>query len=686
MVKLFVNDIELDMIDFDWSITANQMTVEDFGNAKGSKSESINVPLTPNNITALGGGVFANAYDKTQLYNCKIVGGLYTLKGYLKVYRVEKKQNIKIAVCQFLTANAGFIENIKDKSMQDLNLNDSAFSFELQTVENSWANTYNYIFDFCSRGTREVSGYWQLNELYPAFRITYLLNKIFNGYTIDSDFFDANPDLFLLFTQNRQIFNSENWKSYNTFNVSCNHTVYNYNGGYGVLTSPVKIGTTLINFSSAIGANSINGGAFDNANNKYVVSESGTIKIDANINIRQTVTTTASVYLLTLNIYLIHKRGSTETILITQTLSKVNTTDVFIFTLKTGYLYCNTGDEFYIKVNGTAAWSGGDIATLILTADNATNSFQSTPSRWLGSGQFISQPSILLPLELTQTDFLKGLFQLFNLQMAVDENFKTVKIETKDTFFSNNAIDITNYIDESKDYTIQYPEKKRFKLKMQDDSNDGNITDGFVNFLFDDLQTGYPEQQIEITTFAPTIVDIARDTPINYQLPICPILHKNSGKTNGNYYDAEYNTEFQYRIVQFVRLDSFSWTIEHGALNTNAGYQTQSETEYPYFDTYNEIKSLVTRTQNLNEGVERYYKNQFFQINNGYKLEVYANIPDTLLFNLFKYGSNSINSPVLIQKKGIEGIYEIEKIEQIRLGEHNSVKFYLFKRFNNTKI
>ena len=60
MVKLFVNDIELDMIDFDWSITANQMAVEDFGNAKGSKSESINIPLTSNNIKAFGGGVFAN--------------------------------------------------------------------------------------------------------------------------------------------------------------------------------------------------------------------------------------------------------------------------------------------------------------------------------------------------------------------------------------------------------------------------------------------------------------------------------------------------------------------------------------------------------------------------------------------------------------------------------------------------
>lgn len=674
MVKLFVNDIELDMIDFDWSITANQMTVEDFSNAKGSKSESINVPLTSNNITAFGGGVFANAYNKSQLYNCKIVGGLYTLKGYLKVYRVEKKQNLKIAVCQFLTANAGFIENIKDKSMQDLNLNDSAFSFELQTVENSWANTYNYMFDFCSRGTREVSGYWQLNELYPAFRITYLLNKIFNGYTIDSNFFDANPDLFLLFTQNRQIFNSENWKSYNTFNLT---NTYYYNAFGSNYNNPFEIS---FNFNSGD-----NGGAYNTVNKWWVASESGTMKFEVNYTIKCIAVLNCSI--TNQRSELILNRGGSETILdtVTHTID-TSTVNIITSTHKTGYLYFQQGDKVYTRLRCDSLVTDGTGNYSVELTAVATNYFKSNPSRWLGCGQFISIPSVFLPLELTQTDFLKGLFQLFNLQMAVDENFKTVKIETKDTFFSNNAIDISDYIDESKDYTIQYPEKKRFKIKMQDDSNDGNITDGFVNFLFDDLQTGYPEQQIEITTFAPTIVDIARDTPINYQLPICPILHKNSGKIGGNYYDAEYNTEFQYRIVQFVRLDSFSWTIEHGALTTNSGYQTQSETEYPYFDAYNQVKSLVTRTQNLNEGLERYYKTQFFQINNGYKLEVYANIPDTLLFNLFKYGSNSINSPVLIQKKGIDGIYEIEKIEQIRLGEHNSVKFYLFKRFNNTKI
>jgi hypothetical protein len=81
--------------------------------------------------------------------------------------------------------------------------------------------------------------------------------------------------------------------------------------------------------------------------------------------------------------------------------------------------------------------------------------FSSIPSPIYAYGQSVSLNSSL-PNETKQTDFLSWLIKLFNLYIVPDKiDPKKLIIEPRDEFYTNEIVDLTNYLDTSKDLVIK---------------------------------------------------------------------------------------------------------------------------------------------------------------------------------------------------------------------------------------
>lgn len=89
----------------------------------------------------------------------------------------------------------------------------------------------------------------------------------------------------------------------------------------------------------------------------------------------------------------------------------------------------------------------------------------------IGTSSLITK-KMLLKTEKTPADYLLSYTKLFNLFYTVDENSKTVKIQTMDNYFNGKIIDWGNKIDYSKDITIKplMFDKKFYCMKQDGES------------------------------------------------------------------------------------------------------------------------------------------------------------------------------------------------------------------------
>lgn len=163
---------------------------------------------------------------------------------------------------------------------------------------------------------------------------------------------------------------------------------------------------------------------------------------------------------VTLDIILIRKRGTIyDTLAITSGAytSPPSSQIILDVVVNLNNIFLNIGDEVRLCIGNIR--EGGAISnnSWSWTNDDAIlgrriSYFQAGINGAITYGQTFNINSTMY--DMTQKDFIMGLVKMFNLYMEVD-NLGRVIIEPRDTFFTNDVIDLTYKLDVSKDFKIQ---------------------------------------------------------------------------------------------------------------------------------------------------------------------------------------------------------------------------------------
>lgn len=233
--------------------------------------------------------------------------------------------------------------------------------------------------------------------------------------------------------------------------------------------------------------------------------------------------------------------------------------------------------------------NGGSVR---LTYTNGS-AFEINGSTTFAVGELVDQPEYLLP-KGSQSDFLMGVAQMFNLQFSTDAAAKVVNIEPYDHFYDStaDAYDWSDKIDYSKGIEEEfiYDIKSKLLFKYKDASNDAFLDryDKKNDVLWgsykeiDETQSFFDgEYKVENKFFSPTFNWQERDyvdntaatsssNPTNFEkakAPIIPIYHKEFSKLNTPDERAEKSFDIGARILLLAPSSAMS--------STDNGFQTR---------------------------------------------------------------------------------------------------------------
>ena len=225
------------------------------------------------------------------------------------------------------------------------------------------------------------------------------------------------------------------------------------------------------------------------------------------------------------------------------------------------------------KLNSFAG--GSDDAGSVELVFKQGSTFEIAGGNTFSVGELIDQPEYLLP-KGSQSDFLMGIAQMFNLQFSTDAAAKVVNIEPYDHFYdlTADAYDWSDKIDYSKGIEEEfiYDIKSKLLFKYKDASNDAFLDryDKKNDVLWgsykeiDETQSFFDgEYKVENKFFSPTFNWQERDyvdslaaasspNPASFhknKAPVIPIYHKEFSKLQTPDARAEKSFEIGARIL-----------------------------------------------------------------------------------------------------------------------------------------
>jgi hypothetical protein len=188
MIKLYINDVLIEGLDEAIRLTKAVNNLGDLPSRQGEFSNTINVPKTKNNCSALGFGEQQTVKPNYQfqkltfeLYESEVLISL----GTARILTVN--QDFEIVL---LSDNSDWTGTISDKSLQDLDLSALDFSFLPAEVASRRLNTADVCFPNVWYGEYiNPLRPFDVPDFMPAVFIDYLVNKIFSeiGYSIQNN-------------------------------------------------------------------------------------------------------------------------------------------------------------------------------------------------------------------------------------------------------------------------------------------------------------------------------------------------------------------------------------------------------------------------------------------------------------------------------------------------------------------
>ena len=228
-------------------------------------------------------------------------------------------------------------------------------------------------------------------------------------------------------------------------------------------------------------------------------------------------------------------------------------------------------------------------------------------------GESIDNIQHLLP-NGSQSDFLSGITQMFNLQYRTDAASKIVYIEPYDHFYktTSDSVDWSDKIDYSKDIQDEfiYDIKSKLEFKYKDASDDAflerynkknDVDWGSYKELDESGAFFDGEYKVENKFFSPTFnwtEPDYRDTTANHGLPstpLIPIYHKEFSDLTTNEERAEKSFDIGARLLLLPPQNPYGQDGQMVSTETNAytGYSYAPLPEQSVDDTSNETFRFV---------------------------------------------------------------------------------------------
>ena len=452
--EIYIENELIDLLkDIGTDFTYTIDDVRDFGSKNTSFSRTISIPATSRNNRILGFAFelgmahehnmdlpnVGTNFTPSQAAKCEVyIDKIQIFKGVIRILEIISNNGSTEYQCAVFGELGGFITELGNKRLEDLDFSEYNHTWNVTTIQNSWdsingSGYYYPLIDYGDVSTNKDD--FHVSTFRPALYVKEYIEKIFEGttYTLNCDFF--NTDFFkkLIIPNNSQGIQGTN-DQFILATIAATKTILNSNTPTARNIDLPFDNTTLLNFTEN-GSKSVFTYTDGTKTVRALASITGVYQTDAASSI------TATLYVAGVAVQTL-----------TQNTFSANNPYTFSFDW-TGNI-ANTNTVYInISVPGTAN-------TYIVTVSSANFTFTQLAAQ-LASVAYNGTVSMNnnLPKGIFQKDFFLSVCKMFNLYVYQDNiNEKQINIAPFIDFYSDavtNSLDWSQKIDMSGTMSIK---------------------------------------------------------------------------------------------------------------------------------------------------------------------------------------------------------------------------------------
>ena len=444
--EIYIEDNLIDLLqDISTDFTYAIDDIRDFGSLNTSFSRTISIPATARNNKILG---FAFELGMAQEHNidlpnvntnftpsqaakCEVyIDKIQIFKGVIRILEIVINNNVTQYQCAVFGELGGFITELGNKRLEDLDFSEYNHTYNVTEIEDSWdtINGSGYFYPLIDYG--DVSSNkdnWSVSTFRPALYVKEYIDKIFEGttYTLSCAFFDTTFFKTLIIPNNSQGIRGTNDR-FILGTKTISQILLNSNTPTARNADLPFDTTTLLNFTENAGK-SIFTYTDGTKTIRTIASIAGTYQTDAASSI------TATLYI-----------GGVSVQSFTQNTSSANNPFSFSFDY-TGNIANTNEVRIEISVPVTAN-------TYIVTISSASINLSQITSQVVDVAyNGVISINENLPKGIFQKDFFLSVCKMFNLYVYQDNlNEKQINIAPYIDFYSSavtNSLDWSQKID-----------------------------------------------------------------------------------------------------------------------------------------------------------------------------------------------------------------------------------------------
>ena len=415
--------------------------------------------------------------------------GIQQLRGYLQLLSIKNVDGAIEYECVMIGKFANLFQDLGELSLQELDLSEFDHTWNKTNVENSWdtsivknGTTYvnfnasaqpdgtGYVYPLIDRGNSNgnTENDYNLATFYPAVYTKQIVDSIFAGvgYRYQSNFFNSQRFKSLIVPFCGGDFRmSENEIEDRTF-LMTNNTALTYTSSNQFQSQGFTVGFN-------VNDNDTDPAGVSTTNHWWLVPTGLDGKYRFGFDGDISVTGTGGAMVLIIDIVL---QRSTQYFVLNQLSKAVVSTNTYPVSLQTIPIDVIAGDKVFLNMYYLANSSSSNALNTSITF-NAGFGLYSAPETTYQEGQTIDIASAL-PEKTKQTEFLQYLIKAFNLYVEVDKiDPKKLIIEPRDEFYTENLVDLTNYLDVSQELEIKpmgLLDFRVFEMSYKSDSDEFN--------------------------------------------------------------------------------------------------------------------------------------------------------------------------------------------------------------------
>lgn len=512
--EIYVEDQLIDLLqDISAEFTYTIDDVRDFGSRNTSFSRTISIPATAKNNKILGFAFdISMAHDHnmdlpnvntnftpSQAAKCEVyIDKIQIFKGVIRMLEIVINNNVIQYQCAVFGELGGFITELGNKRLEDLDFSEYNHTWNVTSIQNSWnsisgSGYYYPLIDYGDVSTNKDD--FHVSTFRPALYVKQYIQKIFEGtsYTLNCDFF--NTDFFnkLIIPNNAQGIQGTNDR-FILGTISASKTILNSNTPTARNIDLSFDNTTLLYFTEN-GSKSIFTYTDGTKTVRAMASITGIYQTDAASSI------TATLYVAGVAVQ-------------TLTQTTISANNPFTFNLDwTGNISNTNQVRIEISVPVTAN-------TYIVSISSANFTFNQLAAQ-LASVVYNGTISINdnLPKGIFQKDFFLSVCKMFNLYVYQDNiNEKQINISPYIDFYSDavtNSLDWSQKIDMAASISIKPMSQlnaRYYAYKYSNDSdyyNDNYLKkygQSYGDFIYDSEFDFVKETASTQIIFAPSVL------------------------------------------------------------------------------------------------------------------------------------------------------------------------------------